>query len=388
MSAFLQDDTFHIIEARFRAMKPFALPRPFQDSTMGPFETFGIATIWLRDADGFEGEAPISNAAVLESILLPRLLRESPAVYSELYFDMYWAIRNAGFRGPAASALGAVDLAMHDLAARRMGQPLHRFLGATRDWAAVYGSGGGTNLTEHELVEEMTGFVERGFTMLKMKVARNFGRQMNEDVARVKAVRTAIGPDVRLAVDANQAWDHAEALQFAKQIADEKIAWFEEPVHSADLLEIRKVCKSSPVPVAFGESEMSGKVFPVLAAAGVEHLQPSAFQMAGVHEWMTTLDVALKESLEFSSGGFSQLACQFVATAPEKAHTELLVPITGELDPFLERRPELKNGRYHLSREPGSSMRVAWDRLAKEDRIATDKRWTRTDVASVKPRVQ
>src|SRR5262249_39258048 len=133
-------------------------------------------------------------------------------------------------------------------ASRRAGKPLHRFLDATRDWAAVYASGGGTNLTERELIDEMTGFVEQGFTTLKMKVGKNFGRLMDEDVARVKAVRKAVGADARLAVDANQTWSSDEALDFAKRIAGEKIAWFEEPVHSADLLEIRKVCKSSPIP--------------------------------------------------------------------------------------------------------------------------------------------
>lgn len=386
MSTFLQSEKFHILEARFRAMKPFPLPRPFQDSTMGPFETFGISTVWLRDADGFEGEAPFFDAAVLESILLPRLLRDAPTPYPDLYFDLYWAIRNAGFRGPAASALGSVDLALHDLAARRAGKPLHRFLDATRDWAVVYASGGGTNLSERALIDEMTGFVTRGFTTLKMKVGKNFGRLMDEDVARVKAVRKALGADVRLAVDANQIWSSDEASEFAKRIAEEKIAWFEEPVHSADLLEIRRVCRSSPIPVAFGEAEISGKVFPVLAAAGVGHLQPSVF-LAGVDEWLLTRNVALRENLALSSGGYSQLTCQFVATAPEKAETELLVPIVGALDPFLEHKPELKAGRYHLTNDHGFSMRVAWERLAKEGRIATDKRWTRADVATAKPRV-
>src|ERR1041385_8726486 len=114
MSSKLQNEPFHIIEARYRALKPYRLQRPFQDSTMGPFETFGISAIHLRDADGNEGEAPTTNQlAMLEAMLLPRLLREAPTAYFELYHDMYWAIRNAGFRGPAASTLGGVDLALH-----------------------------------------------------------------------------------------------------------------------------------------------------------------------------------------------------------------------------------------------------------------------------------
>src|SRR5689334_11986362 len=103
MSEFLQNEKFHIVEARFRALRQYPLAVPFQDSTMGPFETFGTSTIWLRDADGFEGEAPAGHVDILESTLLPRLLRGAPTPYGDLYFDMYWAIRNAGFRGSASS---------------------------------------------------------------------------------------------------------------------------------------------------------------------------------------------------------------------------------------------------------------------------------------------
>jgi len=387
MSTFLQKEKFHIVEARHRVLKQYPLPVPFQDSTMGPFETFGMATICLRDADGFEGEAPIGNVAVLESTLLPRLMRDTPTPHADLYFDMYWAIRNAGFRGPASSSLGSVDLALHDLAARRAGKPLHRFLGAKRDWAEVYSSGGGVNLTERQLLDEMLDFVASGFKTLKMKVGKNFGRNMDEDVRRVKAVRKAVGTNVRLAVDGNQTWTSGQALEFAKQIADQNIAWFEEPVHSADLLEIRRTCKSSPIPVSMGESEMSGKVFPALAAAGVAHLQPSAGQIAGVGEWLDVRDLALKEKLALSSGGYSQLVCQLIATAPETCETELLVPIIGSLDPFLRIKPELKAGRYRLPDEPGISMRLAWDRLAREDRIEIDRRWTKADFTSSWPRV-
>jgi L-alanine-DL-glutamate epimerase-like enolase superfamily enzyme len=355
---------------------------------MGPFETFGISAIHLRDADGNEGEAPTTNQlAMLEAMLLPRLLREVPTAYSELYHDMYWAIRNTGFRGPAASTLGGVDLALHDLAARRAGKPLHRYLGATRDWAAVYGSGGGVNLTERELIDEMTGFVGRGFTSLKMKVGKNFGREMDEDVRRVKAVRKIVGPGPRLAVDANQTWAAEQALEFAKRIADQTIAWFEEPVHSADLSEIRTVCESSPIPVAMGESEMCGRVFPSLAEAGVTHLQPAVHQLSGVDEWLATRDLALSRGLAFSSGGFSQYVCQLIATAPETTETELLVPIIGTLDPLFKRKPQLRHGRYHLTDEPGISIRVDWDRLTKENQISIDKRWKRGDISASRPLV-
>ena len=137
MTTPLQNESFHIVEARFRATKPHRLPRAFCDSTMGPFETTGMSTLWLRDADGTEGEAPAGAGTVLESLLLPRLFGDHSIPYRELFHSMYWSIRNAGFRGPASGALASIDLALHDLVAKRAAQPLHRFLGAN-SWAGLW----------------------------------------------------------------------------------------------------------------------------------------------------------------------------------------------------------------------------------------------------------
>ncbi|HWB55222.1 MAG TPA: hypothetical protein VG722_13555, partial [Tepidisphaeraceae bacterium] len=77
----LADASFHIIEAHFRATTPHCLPRPFCDSTMGPFQTTRVSMLTLRDADGTEGHAWATNAAILESLLLPKLLTSQPTSY-------------------------------------------------------------------------------------------------------------------------------------------------------------------------------------------------------------------------------------------------------------------------------------------------------------------
>jgi L-alanine-DL-glutamate epimerase-like enolase superfamily enzyme len=100
---------------------------------MGPFTSAGLATILLADEDGQEGEAPITDLHSLENVLLPALLKGQRRPYLEIFESLYWRIRNAGNRGPVAGALGALDLALHDLASRRVGLPLHRFLGARTD---------------------------------------------------------------------------------------------------------------------------------------------------------------------------------------------------------------------------------------------------------------
>lgn len=369
-------ESFCIREVRIRSTRPYPLARPFYDATMGPFDTYSLATIALRDEDGTTGEAPFFAAAIplLESIVLPRLLHRR-GTHGELFPGWYWAIRNEGFRGHASAMLGQLDLALHDLAARQAGKSLHRYLGATRDWASVYASGGSTHLTDEELVREMTGFAESGFTCLKMKIGRNFGTEPQRDVRRVKLVRQAVGDDIALAVDANQVWSPPQALEVARQLAPLDISWFEEPVHSAALHEIEAFCRDTPVPAAFGESERSGKVFPALVAAGVRHLQPIPGYLAGIGEYLDVMALARDKGLAFSSGGYSQAHCQLVAAAGERALTELLVPVVGSLDPWLAEKPVLRNGRYELPDEPGLLFRADWRGIERRGQLALDQVW-------------
>src|SRR5687768_10668754 len=237
---------FHITRVRINVLEPVPTVTPFQDATMGPFLTFGLAVITLEDENGFIGEAPVfsSYTNILEACFLPILLHSRGIPYAEMYSKLYWSIRNEGFRGAAAAMLGQIDFALHDLAARHAGQPLHRFLGAKQDHVKVYGSGGGTNYSYAQLDTEISYFLERGVGCYKMKVGKDFGGRLQEDAERVKFVRSLLGPHVRLAVDVNQVWDVTKTLRFLELTAAQNIAWIEEPVHSAGIEEIRVLCES------------------------------------------------------------------------------------------------------------------------------------------------
>ena len=390
MNNHLDNETFKIIEALFTTIKEYKLPKAFQDSSMGPFETFGFSILTIKDEDGFISEVPISSAAlqVLENILLPRLFSDKRISYKDIFNRMYWAIRNEGFRSTHVSGpLGTIDLAFYDLAAQRAGKPLHRFLGAEKDWANVYACGGGTNLSEKELMDEMTDFASRGFKIVKMKVGKNFGTAMKEDIERVKKVRETVGNNIGIAVDANQIWDKKNALLFNKNVEQENILWFEEPIHSADLIGIRELCEESSIPIAMGESEVCGYVFPPLVEAGVKHLQPIPGHMNKISDWLSIRDLAEKEKKQLSSGSFSHISCQFIATVNEDAHTELLVSIIGTMDDYYSIKPELKDGKYFLSDLPGLSIRFDWGKIKTLNQIGFQKVWKAEDFNFISSKV-
>lgn len=382
----LTDALVHLVAARFTVLKPYQLARPFQDSGMGPFGTFGFAVLTLTAADGFVADVPLSPGAepVLD-LFLPRLLTARPVRYDALFRQLYWAMRNEGFRSPhVAGPLGSIDLALHGLAAQRAGLPLHRFLGATRDWVRVYACGGGINLTDSELLAEASAFAEAGYDLLKIKVGRDFGRAIREDVTRVGAVRRAIGSGLGLAVDANQIWSVADAIRFMQAIEDQQLRWVEEPIHSADLTGLRTLCaglanSTVSVPVAVGESEVCGLVFPALSDAGAGHLQPQPLHLPSVAEWLDVRDLAARNRLFLSAGGFSHWAASLVATADEAAYTELLVDVIGPMTDYFLTGPVLRAGRFQLPVEPGLPVRFDWERVRKQEQIQYEKTWTTAD---------
>jgi L-alanine-DL-glutamate epimerase-like enolase superfamily enzyme len=150
------------------------------------------------------------------------------------------------------SVLGAVETALWDLTAKAQRRPLYRMLGACSDRVPVYASGGlyvdGQSLGE--LGREMAAHVARGFRAVKMKVG---GADLAQDTARVAAVREAIGPGVRLMVDAVYMLDETAALRMARALERFDIWFLEAPLAPGNLPGLRRLTSRSPVPIAGNE---------------------------------------------------------------------------------------------------------------------------------------
>jgi L-alanine-DL-glutamate epimerase-like enolase superfamily enzyme len=164
---------------------------------------------------------------------------------------MQRAVRNLGREGLAATAISAVDIALHDLKARILDLPLATLLGRYRDAIPIYGSGGFTTYTDDELQNQLGGWVERdGCVFVKMKV----GTDPQDDPRRVAVAKKAIGA-ATLFVDANGAYAVKQALELAACFAEHEVGWFEEPVSSDDLRGLRVIRERAPavMDIAAGE---------------------------------------------------------------------------------------------------------------------------------------
>ena len=189
-------------------------------------------------------------------------------------------LRNAGKPGIGSMAVSAVDIALWDLKAKLLGQPLYRLLPAFRDEVPIYGSGGFTNYPMSRLTEQVTQWAAAGLPRMKIKTSRNPAA----DPQRLATVRKEAGDSVELFTDANGALSRKAALYWAGRFAaDWGVCWFEEPVSSQDKDGLRLLRDRGPagLDIAAGEYGFQLPDFAALLGA-VDCLQADVTRCGGI----------------------------------------------------------------------------------------------------------
>jgi L-alanine-DL-glutamate epimerase-like enolase superfamily enzyme len=251
---------------------------------------------------------------------------------SGAWHEMGNLLRNVGRPGMGFMALSAVDIAMWDLKARVLGRPLVDLLGAVRDEAAVYGSGGFTSYPLERLADQLAGWVGQGIPRVKMKV----GRSPEDDPARLDAARVAIGNATELYVDANGAYGRDDAVTWAERYAREwRVTWFEEPVSSADFDGLRHVRERSQLDVAAGEYAYVPADFRnLLEARAVDCLQIDVTRCGGYTGFLKAAALAEQYGLEISAHCAPQASAHACCAVPRFRHIEYFhdhVRVEGQL---------------------------------------------------------
>ncbi len=272
--------------------------QPTQDSTTpAPLSGRGQLFIHLHTDEGYEGLGVCQSSPgvrqVVEYGLRDVLVGRDPFATERLWEDMFWRVRGYGRKGVAFLAISGADVGLWDLKAKALGLPLYRLLGPYADSVPVYGSGGWTNFSEAELLDEMTGYVQDGIPRVKMKVGKDFGRSEREDIRRVEQVRRAVGDDVAVYVDANNGYYAKQAVYMAREFEHSQVGWFEEPVLADDIAGLAEVRRAVSVPVATGEHEYTKLGFKeLIAGGGTDIVQPDVGRVGGVTEWMKVAHLA------------------------------------------------------------------------------------------------
>lgn len=350
-------------DVRVRSYSLGALERPYRNSILTT-TTRGLTFVEVETDEGVSGLsfAGASERGLIEGPIKARILGQSPLDAARLWHLMFTGWRKPVVKGDAISAIGAVDNALWDLRGKVLNLPAYRLLGGFRDRVPAYAAGGyyeegkGTG----GLAEELAGFVEAGYRAVKMKVG---GAPLTEDVARVRAAREAVGPDVRLMVDANNAWTAAEAIAFGRAIEEFGVTWFEEPCWPDDLAGAAEVCRALDVPVASGEIEYTRWGCRDLIEQGAaDIIQADPHTAGGLTEWVRIAALASAHHLPVAPHGNHYLGAHAVAAVDNGMIVESYARLQSWQDEFLTAM-ELEDGELVLPQTPGLGIGVDLARL-------------------------
>ncbi|HEY4375156.1 MAG TPA: mandelate racemase/muconate lactonizing enzyme family protein [Burkholderiales bacterium] len=318
----------------------------------------------LRELDGFlKGMDAMAHEAIWQKVF--DITTTSPGNAAPHNRPRLFASAN---RQALLIALGGIDVALWDIKGKATNMPVWRLLGGTRKEIHSYVTGGYYWLGHDHfyIAEEMAGYIEQGFTGVKMKVG---GVDLATDVARVKAVRDAIGPKSQLMVDANCAYDWNQAVAAIRAFEPYDIFWFEEPMHWYDSVRsLGQLAQCTHVALASGESEMhSWACRDLIDLGGVRYMEFDASRSGGVTEWLRVAAYAKLKGVQMATHHDAHFQGHLAAAASNGYCVEVFPnPKRDPLwDTLFTHRAQLKNGKLVLGDEPGFGFGIDWKTVEK-----------------------
>ena len=339
------------------------LPTTLSDSTHGDITHFQLVTVRLRDAAGAEGlgytyTVGAGGTAIRELVrrdLAPLLAGADPERIEQLWERLWWHLHYVGRGGLAIHALSAVDIALWDLRARRLGRALWRLLGGHDPDVRAYAGGIDLQFPLDRLERQTADHLVAGFRAIKMKVGRP---RLAEDLERVTALRRLLGPDVPLMVDANMRWRVDEAIRASRALADHGVYWLEEPTIPDDLAGHVRIAREGALPIAAGENLHTLHEFGHYMGAGaVEFPEPDCSNCGGVTVWLKVAHLAEAHNLPVTSHGVHDLHVHLLAAVPNASYLE----VHGfGLERFVAHPLEVRDGLARAPERPGHGVSLDW----------------------------
>lgn len=277
--------------------------------------------------------------------------RQAPHLVRAHWQELWRRTNFIGHAGPPLMALSAYDMALWDLTARLAGQPLYRMLGAARDEVRVYAAGGWLSLDVEALCAEAVAKKSAGFHAYKMRAG---SANWREDVARVKAVRDAIGDDTELMVDVNQAFDVATAIRFGRALEPFNLSWIEEPVDAHDVSGCARVAAAIDIPIAAGETVWGPHaLLELVRADAVDILQPDLMRCGGITGFLMAASAAEASGRRVISHLYTPISAHLMATTLLADFVEY---IPGWFDPLFSETLAIEGGRIRLGAANGTGI--------------------------------
>ncbi len=297
--------------------------------------------------------------------IAPAILGEDPNDIGKIWDKLCWAGASVGRSGLSTQAIGAFDVALWDMKAKRAGVSLAKLLGSHRDSVRCYNTSGGFLHTPLEqLLVNTTASREKGIGGIKLKVGQP---DCALDIKRVATVREHLG-DFPLMVDANQQWDRPTAQRMCRTFEQFNLVWIEEPLDCYDYEGHAALAAQFDTPIATGEMLTSAAEHgELIRHRAADYLMPDGPRVGGITPFLKVAGLASHAGLMLAPHFAMELHVHLAAAYP----TEPWVEHFEWLEPLFHERLELKDGRMLVPTRPGLGLTLteqarAWTRESAE----------------------
>ena len=324
----------------------------------------------VKTDDGLEGVGstyshPQLVRTIIQDHLAPFLMGKNPLEIQNLWKQNQRLTQWYGRKGAPLSALGAIDIALWDIAGKAKGVPVSKLLGAVTDRVPVYASGLLWRDDLHELREVAQQYLDLGFRAMKMRLGKNY----SYDIEAVQQVRDVIGPDRRLMVDGNARYSLEGAKRVTPVFDELNVFWFEEPFQPDNLADFRELRRHTKTPLAAGENEFGLQGFEALVTnEAVDILQPDTCRTGGITEGVRIAKMAEDNGLKIAPHTWNDavaLAANLHFAASCKNALTVEMDQTGNrfLNELLRTKLVVEDGFLRVPTEPGLGIELDEDVL-------------------------
>jgi len=329
-----------------------------------------IVIVRLRTDDGIEGiGVTFYGGAITASLkravddLGELAIGEDPLRLEAIIAKLRAAAGGSGPAGMFTLAVSAIDIALWDIRGKALNQPLWKLLGGARQRVATYASGAlRRNLSLNEVIAAAGRLKEKGFREMKTQLALPGDTSAAKEVERMRRVREAIGPDIKLMCDINQRWRVEQAIDVGKRVEDAGVGlfWLEDVTAHDDYAGLARVNAALATPICGGELVYGIVPFRhMIEARSVDYVMIDLIRVGGITQWMKVAGMAEAFNLPVVSHVIPEIHSHLVAAVPNG----LTVEYMGWMLKLFEGVAAFDNGELVLSERPGLGLSFNQDTI-------------------------
>ena len=347
---------------RVEALMVDLIPKVKRTDAIQSFVSQETPIVRIYDADGgigtgysyTIGTGGDSIMKLIEKTLAPALIGREAAEIERIWRDLLFLTHATSVGAITSLAIAAIDIALWDLKCRKHGEPLHRMAGGAQSRIPLYTTEGGwLHIDTAALVDDALEAKAKGFGGSKIKIGRP---HVSEDVARLEAVRNAVGPSFEIMTDANQRFTIDEAIRRARCLTHIDLAWLEEPLTADDLMGHVRLSQSTTLPIAVGESIYSHQHFrEYLQQGACSIVQVDVARIGGITPWLKVAHLAECFNVPVCPHFLMELHVSLCAAVPNARWVEYIP----QLDRLTSEPMRIEAGHAIPSDAPG--LGIAWD---------------------------